>query len=169
MPEILIPRSSSGKSPVEVAIEVSLAAGEILLDRFHNIKEVHYKGRGNIVTDVDTTVEKEIFSMLRREFPDIATLGEETGGGDVDSGLIWVVDPLDGTRNYASGIPFFSTVVGLVSDGEILVGVDYDPVRNDLFSSMRGEGAYLNGERIFVSNKLELEECIFGMDLKIFL
>ncbi len=165
MPEILIPRSSSGKSPVEVAIEVSLAAGEILLDRFHNIKEVHYKGRGTIVTDVDTTVEKEIFSMLRREFPDIATLGEETGGGDVDNGLIWVVDPLDGTRNYASGIPFFSTVVGLVSDGEILVGVNYDPVRNDLFSSMRGEGAYLNGERIFVSNKLELEECIFGMDL----
>ncbi len=165
MPNTHVPVSTTGRSAIDVAIDVARTAGEILLDRFEGALEVSYKGRGNIVTDVDTAVEAEVFSMLRQEFPDVGTVGEETAVDRADEGLVWVVDPLDGTRNYASGIPFFSTVIGLASDGEILAGVNYDPVRGDMFSAAKGEGAYLNGERISVSKRSALVDCILGMDL----
>ena len=81
------------------------------------------------------------------------------------TGYVWIVDPLDGTRNYASGIPFFSTVIGMALDGEVLVGVNYDPVRGDLFEAERGGGAFLNGQRVTVSARTELAESIIGTDL----
>jgi fructose-1,6-bisphosphatase/inositol monophosphatase family enzyme len=127
--------------------------------------DISFKGRGNIVTDVDMAVEREMRGILEREYPDMTFLGEETAGARADSGYVWIVDPLDGTRNYASGIPFFSTVVGLALDGEVLVGVNYDPLRNDMFEAQRGKGAFLNGERINVSARTAIEDSIIGMDL----
>ena len=163
MTEIL--HSTSGKSARQVAREAALRAGEILLQRFRTSLTISYKGRGNIVTDVDTEVEGEVLGILRREYPDMGLLGEESSGVHADAGYVWIVDPLDGTRNYASGIPFFSTVVGLALDGEVLVGVNYDPVRGDLFEAERGGGAFLNGQRVTVSERTELAECIIGTDL----
>jgi len=75
------------------------------------------------------------------------------------------VDPLDGTRNYAAGIPFYSTVIGLAKDGDILVGVNYDPVREDMFEAEKGEGAFLNCLPVKVSEKTALRECVIGVDL----
>ena len=160
-----IPKSATGKPAIEVARMAVIRAGEILMDRFHSVKKVSYKGRGNIVTDVDTAVEEEMFAILGREYPDMALLGEESAAGRGDSGYVWIVDPLDGTRNYASGIPFFSTVVGLALDGEVLVGINFDPARNDMFEAERGRGAFLNGERMKVSGKTAIEDSILGMDL----
>jgi fructose-1,6-bisphosphatase/inositol monophosphatase family enzyme len=160
-----IPKSVTGKPAIEVARVAAIRAGEILMDRFHSVKKVSYKGRGNIVTDVDTAVEEEMFAILGREYPDMALLGEESVAGRGDSGHVWIVDPLDGTRNYASGIPFFSTVVGLALDGEVLVGINFDPARNDMFEAERGRGAFLNGERIRVSGKTAIDDSILGMDL----
>ena len=160
-----IPHSSSGKPARQVAREAALRAGEILLQRFRTSINVSYKGRGNIVTDVDTEVEEEVLGILQREYPEMGLLGEESAGVHADRGYVWIVDPLDGTRNYASGIPFFSTVVGMALDGEVLVGVNYDPVREDLFEAERGGGAYLNGERVYVSERSELAGCIIGTDL----
>ena len=160
-----IPESTSGRTPREVAREVALKAGELLIDRFRRVSRVSFKGRGNIVTDVDTEVEGEVLAVLRREFPNMGTLGEESAGSKADVGYVWIVDPLDGTRNYASGIPFFSTVVGLARDGEPLVGVNYDPVSNEMFEAEKGEGAFLNGEPIRVSERTALADCIVGMDL----
>ena len=160
-----IPRSASGKSAAQVAREAALRAGEILVQRFRTSINVSYKGRGNIVTDVDTEVEEEVLDILRREYPDMGLLGEESAGKRADTGYVWIVDPLDGTRNYASGIPFFSTVIGLALDGEVLVGVNYDPVRGDLFEAERGGGAFLNGERAAVSERTELADSIIGTDL----
>ncbi len=162
---IEIPQSASGKAARQVAREAAIRAGEILLDRFRTSLSVSYKGRGNIVTDVDTEVEEEVLGILQREYPDMGLLGEESSGVHAGEGYVWIVDPLDGTRNYASGIPFFSTVVGLALDGEVLVGVNYDPVREDLFEAERGGGAFLNGERVTVSERKELAECIIGTDL----
>ena len=158
-------RSTSGKPAIQVAREAALAAGEILLRRFRTSISVSYKGRGNIVTDVDTEVEAEMLGILGREYPDMGLLGEESAGVHAGKGWVWIVDPLDGTRNYASGIPFFSTVAGLARDGEVLVGVNYDPVRGDLFEAERGRGAFLNGERVTVSQRTELAESIIGTDL----
>ena len=137
----------------------------MLMERFSEVKTVSYKGRGNIVTDVDMAVEKEVLSLLRREYPDFNALGEESAGVPADAGYVWIVDPLDGTRNYASGIPFFSTVVGLTLDGEVLVGVNYDPVRDEMFEAQKGRGAFLNGQRMAVSDKSAISDCIIGMDL----
>ena len=160
-----VPESRSGKSAAQVAREVALKAGDILVDRFDKVKKVSFKGRGNIVTDVDTYVEGEVFAILRGEYPDMGLLGEESAASSGNEGYTWIVDPLDGTRNYASGIPFYSVVVGLAFDGEALVGVNYDPVRNDVFEAERGKGAFLNGKPISVSEKSRIEDCILGMDL----
>ena len=160
-----VPESRSGKSAAQVAREVALKAGDVLVDRFDKVKKVSFKGRGNIVTDVDTYVEGEVFAILRGEYPDMGLLGEESAASSGNEGYTWIVDPLDGTRNYASGIPFYSVVVGLAFDGEALVGVNYDPVRNDVFEAERGKGAFLNGKPISVSEKSRIEDCILGMDL----
>lgn len=172
-----IPKSTNGKTATEVAVELSLKAGETLVKRFHKEKQISFKGRGNIVTDVDSEVELDLLTTLRSEFPDMGFLGEESSASQIEglakqtrrptsgSGYVWIVDPLDGTRNYASGIPFFSVVVGLAFDGEVLVGVNYDPIREEMFHAERGQGAFLNGERISVSDRRSIEECILGMDL----
>ena len=140
-------------------------AGEMLMRRFHETKTVSFKGRGNIVTDVDTEVEGEVLALLGREYPDMGQLGEESAGVAADKGYVWIVDPLDGTRNYASGIPFFSVVVGLALDGEVLVGVNYDPARDEMFEAERGKGAFLNGEPMRVSERSKIADSILGMDL----
>ncbi|MCH8110011.1 MAG: inositol monophosphatase [Chloroflexi bacterium] len=160
-----IPLSSNGKTAMDVAREVSLKAGEMVAERFYQVKEISEKGPGDIVTDVDRASEDMIRSMLAEEFPDMGFLGEESSGSQADSGYVWIVDPVDGTRNYALGIPFFSLVVGLALDGEVLVGVNYDPMTREMFHAERGKGAFLNDQPIHVSDKPSLAECIIGMDL----
>ena len=160
-----IPLSAGGETAAQVARSVALRAGETLVERFHEPKQISYKGRGNIVTDVDKEVETEVLATLGREFPDMGLLGEESEGVMPDSGYVWIVDPLDGSRNYASGIPFFSVVVGLALDGEVLVGVNYDPMRREVFHAERGRGAYLNNDPLHVSTRASIEDGILGMDL----
>jgi fructose-1,6-bisphosphatase/inositol monophosphatase family enzyme len=160
-----IPTSTSGDSAVAVARAAARHGGRLLMEHIDRVKSVSFKGRGNIVTDVDLLVEGEILAILRREFPDMGTLGEESAGVRADAGYVWIVDPLDGTRNYASGIPYFSVVVGLALDGEVLVGVNYDPARDEMFEAERGVGAFLNGQPIRVSEKSAIQDSIVGMDL----
>jgi fructose-1,6-bisphosphatase/inositol monophosphatase family enzyme len=160
-----VPLGASGRTAAEVAKAVALKAGDMLLDRFHKAKRVSFKGRGNIVTDVDTAVETEIRSVLQWEFPQMGFLGEESPGDRAGAGYVWIVDPLDGTRNYASQIPFYSTVVGLALDGQSLVGVNLDPEREEMFFAEKGKGAFLNDQPIRMSEKSAIEDCIVGMDL----
>jgi len=160
-----LPVGASGKPAIEVAKEAARLAGQILLDRFDQVKEVSFKGRGNIVTDVDVAVEREMLAYLGREFPDVRLMGEESAEGQADDGLVWIVDPLDGTRNYASGIPFYSVVAGLARDGEVLAGVNYDPSRDEMFEAVRGGGAFLNGDAIRVSEKTAIVDCVLGSDM----
>ncbi len=150
---------------MEVAREISLRGGEIQVERFYEAKEISYKGPNDIVTDVDKKVEAMMSEALRREFPDMGFLGEESAGARPDDGYVWIVDPVDGTRNYAAGIPFFSLVVGLALDGEVLVGVNYDPMRNEMFHAERGKGAFLNDEPIHVSENAAVDGSILGVDL----
>ena len=160
-----IPHSVSGATAIQIARGAALAAGKVLLDRFHQPKQVSFKSPGNIVTDVDRKIERQILSTLSEQFPATGLLGEESFGGKRDNGLTWVVDPIDGTRNYASGIPFYSVVIGLALDGEPLCGVTYDPVRDEMFHAERGKGAFLNDQRITISEKTALSDSVFGTDL----
>jgi myo-inositol-1(or 4)-monophosphatase len=160
-----IPTSTSGDSALAVARAAAQHGGRLLMEHIDRVKSVSFKGRGNIVTDVDVLVEGEILAILRREFPDMGILAEESLGVKADAGYVWIVDPLDGTRNYASGIPYFSVVVGLALNGEVLVGVNYDPARDEMFDAERGVGAFLNGQPIRVSEKSAIQDSIVGMDL----
>ncbi len=111
MPDELMPVSKNGRTAMDVALEAARAAGNILRDKFHSEHEVHFKGRSDIVTDVDLAAEKTILELLTGEFPDFSILAEESKPVDGNSPYKWVVDPLDGTRNYAHGIPHFCTII----------------------------------------------------------
>ena len=160
-----IPLSTSGKTALEVAREIASLAGEILADRFYEVKEISYKGVGDIVTDVDRESEALMKSVLDREYPDMGFLGEESLGDRADSGYVWIVDPVDGTRNYAAGIPVVSLVIGLALDGEVVVGVNYDPLLKEMFYAQRGKGAFLNDKPIRVSEKATFVESSLAADI----
>lgn len=160
-----IPLGTSGRTALEVAKDAALQTGQLLADRFYGAKEISYKGPGDVVTDVDKAAEVMLRAILAREFPDMGFLGEESAGDRADQGYVWIVDPVDGTRNYAAGIPFVSLVIGLALDGEVLVGVTYDPLLKEMFHAQRGKGAYLNDTRLHVTDSTNLGESVIGMDL----
>ena len=160
-----LPLSRSGLSALEVALRVAEEAGQTLVDRFHGDLQVSYKGRANLVSDVDKLVERQIIEGLRREFPDAGFLAEESEAVDSSSGYTWVIDPLDGTRNYIMGIPFFSQVIALAKGDDLLLGLTHDPIRGEVFHAVKGHGAFVNGSPIRVSAITELERALLGYDL----
>ncbi len=162
------PISTSGRSALDVALEAAGVAGGILADRFEAGVEVKTKGRGNVVTDVDVAAEKAVSAVLLREYPNVPVLGEESVSGEMPSGekdWVWIVDPLDGTRNFASCVPHFSTVVALAHEGSVQIGVNQNPIRGETFHAVRGGGAFLNGKRIRVTEDERLADGILGLDL----
>lgn len=116
----------------------------------------------DLVTEVDVASEKILVDFIRKNFPGHDILAEESGlsGGAAD--YRWVIDPLDGTTNYAQGLPIFAVSVALEYKGETLLGIVNTPVTGQLFTAVRGHGAYLNGERIAVAEKSELGECVLA-------
>lgn len=160
-----LPISISKRTAIDVALEIAGYAGSVLEERFTESKIVTVKGRGNIVTQVDIEVETVVKTMLEREYPNIPVLGEESGGDMPKEGWLWIVDPLDGTRNFASNVPHFSTVLALTYSGEVQIGITHDPIRKETFHAVRGSGAFLNGQRILVSDEDKLADGILGLDL----
>ena len=160
-----LPLARSGRSALEVAIEAAREAGKILLAHFHSKKEIRHKGKSNLVTDADILSEKLIVEFLEREYPACNILSEESNSTTPVTGYTWIVDPLDGTNNYVFGIPFFCTTIALVKDEDILLGVTYDPLREELFRSERGRAAYLNDSAIHVSKESSLQASLVGLDL----
>ena len=150
---------------MDVAVDAASLAGRILRERLRTSKQVSFKGRADIVTDVDLAAEKAVLDLLREEYPEFGILAEESPPVESATPYTWVVDPLDGTRNYANGIPHFCTVIALSYENQPIVGVTYDPVREELFTAQRGKGAFLNGERLSVSENRELSQSLLGCDL----
>ena len=159
------PVSRSGKNAIEVASVAVKKAGEILLANFGAIKQVKRKSQGNLVTNADTLSEKLIIDFLKKEYPDFSILSEESHSSTLVNDYTWIVDPLDGTNNYTFGIPFFCVNIALVRDLDILLGVTYDPVREELFHAEVGKGAYLNGSLIRVATTNSLKDALIGLDL----
>jgi len=160
-----LPTSLSGNTPLEVAGMAARKAGELLLERFGSVKQVKRKSHGNLVTEVDLLSEKQIIRILKKEFPHFGILSEETNSSTPVNGFTWVVDPLDGTNNYTYGIPFFCVNIALIHNQDILVGVTYDPIKDELFEAQAGEGAYLNESPIHVSKASSLRQSLIGLDL----
>ena len=160
-----LPVSATGRPAMEVIDQAVRAAGKIIQDGWNADKQITFKGRADIVTDIDVAAEKAVLEILTGEFPDFGILAEESPPVDGESAYKWVVDPLDGTRNYAHGIPHFCSIIALAKDNEIVAGVIYDPVREEMFSTAVGQGAHMNGEPISVSESTELSRSLLSFDL----
>lgn len=152
------------------AIRVARDAGRLLRDRVGTRIDIDYKGSINIVTDVDLASEKLIREAISTYYPRHEILAEESGLSESGSEYRWIVDPLDGTTNYAHGYPFFCVSIALECNGEVVLGVVYDPIRDELFSAERGGGAALNNRPIHVSKTADLMQGLlstgFPYDIK---
>ena len=136
---------------IEVAREAVLSAGSFIRETFGRemAGEIEEKNKNDFVTQADRLSEKMITKTLKRAFPQMGVLGEEYARqGDGEE--YWVIDPLDGTTNFIHGYPFIGISIALIRRGEVSLGVVYDPLREELFEAVRGEGAFCNGERIRV-------------------
>jgi len=136
---------------LDVAIETAREAGAILIAEFDRPVKISYKGEVDIVTQADKRSEQAIVSRLRSHFTKHSIVAEEGGGTESESPFRWHVDPLDGTTNFAHGYPCFAVSLGLEEAGEPIVGVIFQPVSGELFTAVKGEGAYLNQKKIEVS------------------
>ena len=149
-----------------MAIQAVKEAGNVIMAHFPGEKRISYKeGRSNIVTDVDILSEEKITTLLQYEYPDFSIMTEESADIAGDSPYTWIIDPIDGTRNYAYGIPHFCVALALARDDELILGIVYDPVRGELFRAEKGNGAFLNDSPISVSTKTSLKESLIGFDL----
>ena len=146
----------------QVAILAAKKAGLLLKSRLGQKRRVKYKGPVNLVTEMDLLAEKVIVSEIRKHWPDHSLLAEEKTDLQGDSPYRWVIDPLDGTTNYAHGFPVFSVSIALQMEEKVVLGVVYDPTRDDLFVGKKGEGARLNGRKIHVSSTPKLSESLLA-------
>jgi len=146
---------------LEVAVEAAREAGAILRAEFDRPKKITYKGEVDLVTESDHRSEKVVVERLRGRFPDHAIVAEEgSTGAAAGAKYCWHIDPLDGTTNFAHGYPCFAVSIGLAEEGQPVAGVVFNPVSDELFSAVRGEGAYLNGKRIHVSAVEKLAQSL---------
>ena len=146
----------------EVAAEAARAGGKVLLEGYGQVHAVRFKGATDLVTEVDMRAEQTIVALLRERFPTHQVLAEEGSVGGDDPRHRWIVDPLDGTTNYAHGLRVFSVSVGYERDGKLAAGAVYDPCQDELFQATAGGGATVNGQPIRVSETDTLLRALLG-------
>jgi myo-inositol-1(or 4)-monophosphatase len=144
------------------ALDCARSAGEILRLHLQKERDIVYKGVIDLVTDADKASEAEIIRMIRSTFPEHAILAEESLYSPAESDYCWIIDPLDGTTNYTHRYPFFCISIGVKQGSEMLVGVVYDPIGNEMFSAIAGSGAWLNGQPITVSKEADIDHALLG-------
>ena len=152
---------------LQILIKAAHAGGKVLRQHFGKTLNIVEKSTvADFQTEADLGSEKAILKILKKEFPDYNILSEEEGKTDKDSGYTLVIDPLDGTNNFVLGIPDFSVSIALLHKGEAIAGVIYQPIIDQTYSSIKGRGAYLNGQRIKVNEILDHKNltvmCTFG-------
>jgi myo-inositol-1(or 4)-monophosphatase len=154
------------------SIRVAVDAGRLLMGLYERVEQIDYKSARDVVTEADHQAEALILDAIRGRFPDDRILAEESGhhaaaagASEELAGRVWIVDPLDGTVNYANGIPFFCVSIALVIDGRPAVGVIHDPTRGELFAATANGPATLDGRRVQVSRKERLTDFVISLAL----
>jgi histidinol-phosphatase len=148
---------------MQVAIDASRRAQHVIMAHYDRSIRAHLKPDGTPVTQADLEAEKIIMDLIRECFPEHAFLSEEAGERGSRSELVWVIDPIDGTKNYVRGIPFFATQIALLRNGRPVLGVSNAPALQELLYAEVGHGAYLNGERVQVSNVDDLAQAYISL------
>jgi len=148
---------------LEVAVETAKSAGEIQRNRYedHSVT-IERKGRIDLVTAVDIACEKLIVSAISKRYPQHGILAEEGTQKEAHGDYLWIIDPLDGTTNYAHGFPMFAVSIALAMRGKPVVGVVYEPIRDELFTAVAGEGAMINGKPISVSSVSQMDDALLA-------
>jgi myo-inositol-1(or 4)-monophosphatase len=147
---------------LDIAVRAARTAGDYLSKRFHNSLRIEKKGEIDLVTDADRESEKLIKEIILNEFPDHRLLAEEGEQANTGSEYFWVVDPLDGTTNFAHGFPVYCVSIALLKNDRLLAGCIYNPNLDECFSAARGDGALLNGQPIGVSSESKLSESLLA-------
>ncbi|MBI3755805.1 MAG: inositol monophosphatase [Deltaproteobacteria bacterium] len=146
----------------KTAIVAAKTTGLLLKKNIDKAHRIEFKGAIDIVTEMDTKAENLIIKTLKNKFPDHGILTEESSEQKTDSEYRWIIDPLDGTTNYSHGFPVFCVSIALEKNGEIILGVVYNPMLNELFTAEKGKGAYLNNKKIKVSAIAELNKSLLA-------
>ncbi|CAA2980393.1 L-galactose-1-phosphate phosphatase [Olea europaea subsp. europaea] len=151
-----------------MAVDAAKNAGQIIRSGFYKAKNVKHKGLVDLVTETDKTCEDLIFNLLKLHYPDHKFIGEETtaacGATELTDEPTWIVDPLDGTTNFVHGFPFVCVSIGLTIRRIPTIGVVYNPIMDELFTAIHGEGAFLNGKPIKVSSQSELLKSLLATE-----
>ena len=150
---------------LDAAIEAARAAGELLRQNFHQQLRVDAMFKHDIKLEIDVRTQTLITELLLKKFPEHALYGEEGIEGDQSAEYQWIVDPLDGTVNYFYGIPHFCTSIALRQKEQMIVGVIYDPIREEMWTGIKGEAPTLNGKPFRVSQRRELSEAVISVGL----
>ena len=146
----------------KLAIRAAKEAGDILRENLGKIKRIDYKGRVSLVTDIDRKAEERIIDIIRERYPSHDILTEESRIKEKGSQYKWIIDPLDGTTNYVHEYPRYCVSIALEKDGEVILGVVYDPVPDELFLAEKGKGATLNERRISISKVDKLDKSLLA-------
>lgn len=144
---------------IDIAIEAAKAGGKLALKYFENTLKVQYKKDLSPVTQADVSVEKLIRNILSSKFPDHGFIGEELPAKNPNNKFVWIVDPIDGTRDYIRKIPNWSVMIALLQNGQPIIGVIYLPVLKTLITAQKNKGTFLNGERAKVSQVKNLKQA----------
>lgn len=151
---------------LSIAIDAARHAGKVMMRYMDRLDSIHVsqKGRHDFVTEVDKSCEQTIIQIIQKKYPDHRILAEESGLTEKNNqaDITWIIDPLDGTTNYIHGFPQFAVSIAVRYKDQLQQGVIYDPLRDELFSASRGQGAKLNDRRIRVSSRTHLKEALLG-------
>ncbi|MEI6242325.1 MAG: inositol monophosphatase family protein [Chlamydiota bacterium] len=148
------------------AIEAARLGGEIVKKGFHSSFFIRNKeGQNNLVTEYDLASEKRIISFIKTKFPSHQIVAEESGGNLSSESIQWIIDPIDGTSNFAHGIPTFSISIGVRQKNTLITGVVYHPLTDELFVAEKNKGAFLNDKKISISSTESLEEAFIAFEL----
>lgn len=150
------------KTYLDTAARAARGAGKLQKERLWSEHEIQFKGEIDLVTEVDRACEELIVAAIREKFPGHDILAEENVYAQAGSRFKWIIDPLDGTTNYAHGFPWFCVSIALEVDGEARLGVIYQPMLDELFTAVKGEGAYLNGRPLRVSRREPMKNCLLA-------
>lgn len=147
-------------SELNTAIEAARQAGHVLRENYNKPHQISNKGIIDLVTEMDRESERMVTEMLHNVYPEYGILGEEGAKSTGSSTCRWIIDPLDGTTNYTTGYPMFGVSIALEKQGEIVIGVVYNPILNELYAAEKGKGTRMNGALIHVSKTAELGKAL---------
>tara|TARA_B100000029_G_scaffold514533_1_gene617776 strand:+ start:437 stop:1222 length:786 start_codon:yes stop_codon:yes gene_type:complete len=147
---------------INIMVKACRKASKTLIRDFGEIEklQVSLKGPGDFVTASDKKVEAILIEELQKARPNYSILSEEIGQVDNDESFKWIIDPIDGTANFLHGIPHFAISIGLEHNKEIICGIIYDPIKDEMFTAEKGNGSYLNNQRMRVSSRSKIKDCI---------